>query len=225
MFLLAFRSEAVYHQQRGFDAFSLDGSIIDLSVSLFDWAKYRRTKGAIERRLLADHDGRLPSFAVVTEGRTSEVKVARTPRFAPGTILAIGRGYIDYEWRRELTREEVYFVTRMKQNAAYEVKEEWEVPQNSNVASDRIVCFPRLAGEGEDPVLFRRVEIRDKEKQASMVFLSNLPAFGATPIAAIYKDRWPALFFKALKQTGKIETFVGAGANAVKTQVWTAPIA
>jgi hypothetical protein len=76
---------------------SLDGSVIDLSVSLFDWAKFRRTKGAIKLHLLLDHDGYLPSFAVVTEGQKSELKVARTLRFEPGTILAINRGYIDYE--------------------------------------------------------------------------------------------------------------------------------
>ena len=76
---------------------SLDGSVIDLSVSMFDWAKFRRTKGAIKLHLLLDHDGYLPSFAVVTEGKTNEIKVARTLRFAPGTILAIDRGYVDYE--------------------------------------------------------------------------------------------------------------------------------
>jgi hypothetical protein len=205
---------------------SLDGSIIDLSVSMFDWAKYKRTKGAIKLHLLLDHDGYLPSFAVVTEGKTSEIKVARTLRFAPGTILAIDRGYIDYEWFRGLTLEEVYFVTRMKDNAVYEVKEELEAPQNSNVVRDQIVCFPRLAREGEEPVLFRRVEIWDEKKQERIVFLSNLLAFGATTIAAIYKDRWQVeLFFKALKQTLKIKTFVGTSANAVRTQVWTALIA
>jgi hypothetical protein len=205
---------------------SLDGSVIDLSVSMFDWAKYRQTKGAIKLHLLLDHDGYLPSFAVVTEGKTSEIKVARTLRFAPGTILALDRGYVDYEWFRELTQQEVYFVTRMKENAVYEVKEEVQTPQNSNVVRDQIIFFPRLARDGEEPVLFRRVEIQDKEKQESMVFLSSLLAFGATTIAAIYKDRWQVeLFFKALKQTLKIKTFVGTSANAVRTQVWTALIA
>ena len=205
---------------------SLDGSIIDLSVSMFDWAKYRRTKGAIKLHLLLDHDGYLPSFAVVTEGKTSEIKVARTLRFDPGTILAIDRGYIDYAWFRELTQKEVYFVTRLKEKAVYEVSEELRVPKNSNVVRDQIVYFPRLAQEGEEPVLFRRVEILDAEKQERVVFLSNLLAFGATTIAAIYKDRWQVeLFFKALKQTLKIKTFVGTSANAVRTQVWTAPIA
>src|ERR1019366_9024219 len=167
---------------------SLDGSIIDLSVSMFDWAKYRQTKGAIKLHLPLDHDGYLPSFAVVTEGKTSEIKVARTLRFAPGTILAIDRGYNDYEWFRELTQEEVHFVTRMKENAVYQVQEELEIPQNSNVVRDQIICFPRLAREGEEPVLFRRVEIWDEQKQETLVFLSNLLGFGATTIAAIYKD-------------------------------------
>jgi IS4 transposase len=205
---------------------SLDGSIIDLSVSMFDWAKFRRTKGAIKLHLLLDHDGYLPSFAVVTEGKTSEIKVARTLRFAPGTILAIDRGYNDYEWFRELMQEEVYFVTRMKEKAVYEVKAELQTPQNSKVVRDQIICFPRLAREGEEPLLFRRVEIWDAEKEEAVVFLSNLLAFGATTIAAIYKDRWQIeLFFKAMKQALKIKTFVGTSANAVRTQVWTALIA
>lgn len=205
---------------------SLDGSIIDLAMSMYDWAKYKSTKGAIKLHLLLDHEGYLPSFAVVTEGKTSEIKVARTLRFDPGTILAIDRGYIDYEWFRELTQAEVYFVTRMKQKAVYEVKESIEVPQNSNVLRDQIIYFPRLKREAEEPVLFRLVEIWSKEKEESIVFLSNLLAFGATTIAAIYKDRWQVeLFFKALKQTLKIKTFVGTSANAVRTQVWIALIA
>src|SRR5258708_10412295 len=110
-------------------------------------------------------------------------------RFAPGRILAIDRGYVDYQWFRELTQEEVYFVTRMKEKAVYEVQEEVRVPQNSNVVCDQIISFPRLAREGEKPVLFRRVEIWDKEKEETSLFLSNLLAFGATTIAALYKAR------------------------------------
>ncbi len=205
---------------------SLDGSVIDLSVSLFDWAKFRRTKGAIKLHLLLDHDGYLPSFAVVTEGKYSELKVARTLRFEPGTILAIDRGYIDYDWFAKLTQQEVYFVTRMKENAAYRVKAEFEVPQNRNVLKDELIWFPSQVKAGEEPCLFRRVEIWDAEKQESIVFLTNLLQFGATTIAAIFKDRWQVeLFFKAIKQNLKIKTFVGTSANAVKTQVWTALIA
>src|SRR5207244_8891267 len=102
------------------------------------------------------------------------IKVARTLRFAPGTILAIDRGYVDYEWFRELTQEEVYFVTRMKEGAVYEVKEELQVPQNSNVVRDQIICFPRLAREGEEPVMFRGVETGDAEKQECIGFQASL---------------------------------------------------
>ena len=205
---------------------SLDGSVIDLSVSLFDWAKLRRTKGAIKLHLLLDHDGYLPSFAVVTEGKKSELKVARTLRFEPGTILVIDRGYIDYEWFAKLTQEEVYFVTRMKEKAVYQVEAEFEVPQNRNVLQDQLIWFPSQGKAGEEPCLLRRVEVWDEEKQESIVFLSNLLEFGATTIAAIFKDRWQVeLFFKAIKQNLKIKTFVGTSANAVKTQVWTALIA
>ena len=205
---------------------SLDGSVIDLSVSLFDWARFRRTKGAIKLHLLLDHDGYLPSFAVVTEGKHSELKVARSLHFEPGTILVIDRGYIDYEWFARLTRQEVYFVTRMKGNAVYQVKAEFEVPQNRNVLKDELIWFPSQVKAGEEPCLFRRVEIWDQDKQESIVFLTSLLQLGATTIAAIYKDRWQVeLFFKALKQNLKIKTFVGTSANAVKTQVWTALIA
>src|SRR5437868_12299569 len=102
---------------------SLDGSIIDLSVSMFDWAKFRRTKGAVKLHLLLDHDGYLPSFAVVTDGKTSDIRVARQLRFDPGTVVVVDRGYIDYQWFVDLGRQGVFFVSRLKDNAVYEVIE------------------------------------------------------------------------------------------------------
>jgi IS4 transposase len=120
----------------------------------------------------------------------------------------------------------VYFVTRMKENAVYQVKAEFAVPQNRNVLKDQLIWFPSQVKAGEEPCLFRRVEIWDEDKQESIAFLTSLLQLGATTIAAIYKDRWQVeLFFKALKQNLKIKTFVGTSANAVKTQVWTALIA
>ena len=205
---------------------SLDGSIIDLSASMFDWAKYKRTKGAIKLHLLLDHNGYLPSFAVVTEGKHSEVAVARSLRLEPGTILAIDRGYNDYEWFAEMSRDGVFFVTRMKSNTVYRVEAECEIPAKGNVRRDQIISLPALRQEGEDPVLFRRVEYWNEEKQEILVFFTNLLHLAAATIAAIYKDRWQVeLFFKALKQTLKVKTFLGTSANAVKTQIWTALIA
>ena len=204
---------------------SLDASVIDLSLSLFDWARFRRTKGAIKLHLLLDHDGYLPSFAVITEGRTSDLTVARRMRFEPGTVLVIDRGYIDYDWFVDLTRQGVYFVTRLKRHAVLDVVEDGPVPANRQVLTDPIVFFPRHA-EPSDAYFFRLVEVWNPAKQESIVFLTNHLEFGATTIAAIYKDRWQVeLFFKALKQNLKIKTFLGTSANAVKTQIWTALIA
>ncbi len=204
---------------------SLDASVIDLCLSLFDWAEFRRTKGAIKLHLLLDHDGYLPSFAVVTPGKTQEVKVARKLRFDPGTVLVFDRGYVDYEWFVELTRQKVWFVTRLKEGAAYEVIEKRPVPERGQVLRDEVIYFPSLA-EPQEEYFFRRVEVWDEEKSESIVFLTNHKQFGPTTIARIYKDRWQVeLFFKALKQNLKIKTFVGTSANAVQTQVWTALIA
>jgi Domain of unknown function (DUF4372)/Transposase DDE domain len=205
---------------------SLDGSIIDLSATMFDWAKYRRTKGAIKLHLLLDHQGYLPSFAVVTEGKRSELEVARSLRLEAGTILVVDRGYNDYAWFAELTAESVYFVTRMKTNTVYVVEEECAVTEKGNVLCDQIVSLPALRKAGEKPVLFRRIACWNPDKQEVLVFFTNLLHLSAATVAAIYKDRWAVeLFFKALKQTLKVKTFLGTSANAVKTQIWTALIA
>jgi hypothetical protein len=204
---------------------SLDASVIDLSLSLFNWAQFRRTKGAIKLHLLLDHDGYLPSFAVVTTGKTSDIKVARRLRFERGTVVVMDRGYIDYEWFVQLTHQGVYFVTRLKDNASFEVVETRPVPREGRVLKDQIVFFHSQATPDREH-FFRIVEIWDEEKQRSFTFLTNQFEFAATTISAIYKDRWKVeLFFKAIKQNLKIKTFLGTNANAVKTQIWTALIA
>jgi hypothetical protein len=204
---------------------SLDSSVIDLSLSLYDWAQFRRTKGAIKLHLLLDHDGYLPSFAIVTNGKTSDIKAARRFQFERGTIVAIDRGYIDYEWFVQLTHQGVYFVTRLKDNAAVEIVESRPIPAGTNILKDQIIYFKNHAVPDGDHY-FRIVEIWDEEKGRSFTFLTNNLDLSAKTIAAIYKDRWQIeLFFKAIKQNLKIKTFLGTNANAVKTQIWTALIA
>ena len=205
---------------------SLDSTVIDLCVSVFDWAKFRRTKGAIKLHLLLDHDGYLPCFGVITEGKVHDVKVAWSLSFEPGTVVVDDRGYNDYRLFAKWTEEQVYFVTRMKDNALYTVVEERAVPQNRSVLKDQIVFLSGNTAWGKCPYPLRRVEVWHEEKQQTLVFLTNQFAFGASTIAAIYKERWQIeLFFKALKQNLKIKTFVGTSANAVKIQVWMALIA
>lgn len=207
---------------------SLDSTVIDLCVTLFDWAKFQRTKGAIKLHLLLDHDGYLPSLVIVTEGRKHDVKVARTLHFDPGTILVIDRGYVDYAWFGRLTAQEVFFVTRLKESATYEVIEKRETPIAGKglVLRDEVILLTGQGAQGKCPYPLRRVEVYDGDTKRIFVFLTNHLQFGATTIAAIYKDRWQIeLFFKAIKQNLKIKTFVGTSANAIRTQVWTALIA
>src|SRR5206468_10830391 len=163
---------------------SLDSSTIDLCLSLFDWAKFRRTKGAVKLHLLLDHDGYLPSYAVITDGKKSDIKVARTMKFAAGTVLVMDRGYNDYDWFAELTDQGVFFVTRMKANADYGVLQKRNVPEKGNVQRDEDIFFYSMAAAGKE-YFFRRVEVWDEEKQDTIVFLTNHLEFGPTTIAAI----------------------------------------
>ncbi len=204
---------------------SLDATVIDLCATMFDWAKFRLTKGAVKLHLLLDHDGYLPSFAVISEGKKHEVRVARQMQFAPGAILVFDRGYTDYQWFTNLTQQAVYFVTRLKENADYGVLEKREVPQRRGVLRDEVIFFYKLAQAGQD-AYFRRIEFYDEERDRVLVFLTNHLELAAATIAAVYKERWQIeLFFRALKQALRVKTFVGTSANALKTQLWTALIA
>jgi hypothetical protein len=206
--------------------FSLDATVIELCASLFDWAKFRQTKGAVKLHLLLDHDGYLPVFAHVTDGKVHEVKVARTMTFPPGSIVAIDKGYIDYELFWKWTEGGVFFVTRQKDNARYKVLEEKPIPTNRNVLVDQIIELEGFYSHQKYPGLLRRLEVWDEENEKVIVLLTNHMTFGSTTIAAIYKDRWQIeIFFKTIKQNLRIKTFVGTSPNALMIQIWTALIA
>jgi len=205
---------------------SMDSTVIDLCLSMYDWAKFRRTKGAVKLHLVLDHDGYLPCFGLITDGKVSDVKAAWQIDFAPGTIVVDDRGYNDYRLFANWTETGVYFVTRMKDNALFEVVEEREPPQNRNIVKDQIIRLTGTGAQKKCPHLLRRVEAIREDTGEMLVFLTNHFGLGASTIAAIYKDRWQIeLFFKAIKQNLKIKTFIGTSANAVKTQIWTALIA
>ena len=204
---------------------SLDSTVIDLCLSMYDWAKFRRTKGAIKLHLVLDHDGYLPCFGIITEGSVHDVKVAQQIHFAPGTIVVDDRGYNDYRLFAKWTEAGVFFVTRMKDNAQFEVIEEREPPQNRRILRDQTIELSGAGAQEKCPHRLRRIEAVREDTGETLVFLTNHHGLGASTIAAIYKDRWAVeLFFKALKQNLKIKTFVGTTANAVKTQIWTALI-
>ena len=205
---------------------TLDATLIELCASVFDWAQYRRTKGAVKLHLLLDHQGLLPSFALITEGRVHESRVARSLRFEPGTIVVFDRGYADYDWFAALDAQGVFFVTRLKENADYGVVERRPVPARSAVRSDEIIFLYKAARDGNLDLFLRRIEVWDEEQKRVLVFLTNHRGFAASTIAAIYRQRWQIeLFFKALKQNLRIKTFVGTSSNALQVQIWTALIA
>lgn len=206
--------------------FSLDATVIDLCAGLFDWAKFRQTKGAVKLHLLLDHDGYLPVFARLTEGRVHGVNIARGLSFPRGSIVVIDRGYADYELFRRWTDEDVYFVTRLKGNAGFRVLEELFLPGQGNIVSDQVIELTGYYTLRKYPYRLRRIEYWDEEREEVLVFLTNNFKFAAATVSRIYRDRWQIeVFFKTIKQNLKIKTFVGISPNAVLTQVWTALIA
>ena len=206
--------------------FSLDASLIRLCASLFDWAKYRQTKGAMKLHLLLDHEGYLPVFACITTGKIHEVSIARTLNFPAGSIVAVDRGYLDYELFWSWTQGGIFFVTRQKDNAHYRIIEKRAIPKNRSILRDQLIELEGFYSHRHYPVPLRRLEVWDAENEQIIVLLTNHLDFGATTIAAIYKDRWQIeIFFKTIKQNLKIKTFVGTSPNALLIQIWTALIA
>jgi hypothetical protein len=205
---------------------SLDSSTISLCLSMFPWAKFRQTKGAVKLHLLLDHEGYMPSYAYISNGKMADIHVARQISLSPGSIITMDRGYTDYKLFASWTKSGIYFVTRLKDNADYEVVENFKVPQYRNILTDQLIRFTGYKARKECPLLMRKVEVWDDANNREIVLLTNHLDFGATTISSIYKDRWQIeLFFKALKQNLKVKTFVGTSENALYIQIWTALIA
>ena len=205
---------------------SLDSTTISLCLTMFPWAKFRRAKGGVKAHVLLDHDDYLPAYVLLTEAKRSDVKLADSFRLNPGSIVAIDRGYIDYALFARWSLAGVFFVTRLKDNAAFEVVEECEIPQNRNIGADQFIRLTGAQAQADYPDLLRRIVAWDSENEREIILLTNLMEFGATSIAAIYKERWQIeLFFKALKQNLTVKTFVGTSENALRIQIWTALIA
>lgn len=202
----------------------LDSTVIDLCLEVFDWARFRRTKGAIKLHLQLQDRGCLPCWALVTEGCTHDVRVAQGLSFDPGTIVVMDRAYNDYGMFGRWDAEGVFFVTRMKANAQYEVV--YSLPGGGGAfRGEEWIRLTGTAAKGCGCVL-RRIRIWDAENEREIVLLTNQRTLAATTVGRVYRYRWQIeLFFKAIKQNLKIKTFVGTSENAVKTQVWTALIA
>jgi len=203
--------------------YSLDASTIDLCLSVFPWADFRSTKGAIKLHVGLNHDAYLPEFVTISDGRCADITAGRKLNFPKGSIIAMDRGYVDYGWFKQLNDKGIYFVTRLKRNAKYRVIERHDVRKKCGVTSDQMIEFTGIQVAKSCPIRLRRIGYRDHVTGKHYVFLTNQFKLSAVTVAAIYKDRWQIeLFFKWIKQNLKIKSFIGTSKNAVLTQIWIA---
>jgi len=205
---------------------SLDSTTISLCLSLFPWAQFRRAKGGVKAHVLLDHDDYLPSYVLISKAKMHDAKVLSMLRLNPGSIVAMDRAYNDYAQFARWTQAGIYFVTRMKHNAVYEVVEERPVPLHRNILSDEFIILTGAGAQDKCPHRLRRIVVWDEHNEREIVLLTNHLEFGATTIADIYRERWQIeLFFKALKQNLHVKSFVGTTENALRIQIWTALLA
>ena len=208
--------------------FLLDATIIPLCLSVFDWAQFRKRKGAIKLHTMLDYDGCLPVFLHLTEGKTHEMQVAKTIDVPSGSVLVADRAYVDFNWLKHLDSKNIYFVTRPKKNTQYDVFEPYTTgAENKDVEiiEDARIGLMDEKAAGDYPEKLRLVRVWDKNKNCELSFLTNNFYWTALTVAELYKSRWEIeVFFKQLKQHLKIKTFVGTTPNAVLIQIWTAMI-
>lgn len=207
---------------------SLDATVITLCSSIFDWAKYRASKGAIKLHLLLDHDGYIPTFAHITEGSRHEMTVAKELKLPKGSIVAMDKAYVDYALFERWCEEGVFFVTRLKRNAFHVSYDPKPVPPSKpHILSDEDLALQPLYGSCDRKCkrTLRLVRVYNAENDETLELVTNIRHLSADTISEIYKERWQIeLFFKAIKQNLRVKTFIGTSSNAVHTQVWTALI-
>jgi len=207
--------------------YALDSSSIELCLSLFPWAKYRTTKGALKMHTLFNVRTGIPEFIRVSNGKRADVTEARE-RFnvlEPESILVFDRGYVDYKWWYTLTENKIWFVTRTKTNQAIFVSGQHEKGSDPCCLADEEVWIGEWCNRNDYTKPLRRVTWKDEETDIVYEFITNNFKLSATQIALVYKNRWQIeLFFKWIKQNLKIKSFLGTSENAVLSQIWTAMI-
>ena len=203
--------------------FSLDGSLIDLSMKVFPWADIAPKKAAFKLHLGLDHDGLIPAFAEVSGGLESEMDVADTFAFPRGSVVVFDRGYSRYTWHKQLTERGIFWVTRARKGMVHEVVKTSPVPEDGPVLKDQIIRLAtHKALQAELPEI-RRVEYRDPETGKADVFLTNFLRWAAHTVADIYEARWELeLFFKWIRQKLKTRSVLGHRVDAVAAQIFVA---
>lgn len=205
--------------------YSIDATVIDLCLSTFPWAKFRKRKGAIKLHYRFDHSGCIPDFLVITDGKQHEAKVIKKGNltFTPDSIISIDRAYLDYNWLNELNNSGVYFVTRAKKNMDYRLTGQHKEKKTAKVRLDRSIQLKGFYTKWRYSKNLRLIKYKDPETKKDLCFLTNNFKLSAQTIADIYKSRWQIeIFFKWIKQNLKIKSFLGTSKNAVMSQIWVA---
>ncbi len=203
--------------------YALDSTTIDLCLSLFPWAKFRKHKAAVKMHTLLDLHGNIPTFISITDGKVHDVNILDEILPEAGAIYVMDRGYIDFERLYVFTLSSAFFVVRTKSNILLQRRYSRPVDKSTGVRSDHTVILTAFDSAKVYPDALRRVSYLDVETRKRFKFLTNNFALPALTIAQIYKSRWQVeLFFKWIKQHLRIKAFYGTGENAVKTQLWIA---
>ena len=205
--------------------YALDASIIDLTLSLFPWAKFRKTKGAIKLHAMIDLRGNIPAFLTITDGKVHDVKVAPLAPIEPEGIYVVDRGYVDFAWLWSVHQTGAFFVTRLKKSLNWTRVVSYPVDKSIGLRCDQEVLLSSLRLKNLYPNRLRRISFRDETQNRTLVFLTNNFTLPSETIATLYKARWEIeLFFKWIKQNLRVKTFYGTSPNAVKIQIWIAMI-
>lgn len=203
--------------------YSLDASLIDLSLKIFPWAHYALGKSAMKLHVSLDHSGYIPNFTAITEGKVSDIEIGRTLEYQKGSIVVFDKGYTDYKWFKALNNKGIFFVTRIRKNAIWKVEERRKVDKSKGLTSDQTITLTGVKPKKLGLPKLRRIGYRDQVTGQKYEFLTNNFNLSAQTIAEIYKERWQVeLFFKWIKQNLKIKSFIGNSKNAILTQIWVA---
>jgi hypothetical protein len=204
-------------------AYALDSTTIDLCLSLFPWAKFRKTKAAVKLHTLLALQGNFPTLVIITPGKVHDVNILDDLVFDPGAFYIMDRGYVDFGRLHRIHRASAFFVTRAKANFQFRRRYSAPVDKAAGIRFDQTVVLTGFYSHRQYPDTLRRIGYTDPDTGKNLVFLTNNMTEPAITIAQLYRCRWQVeLFFKWIKQHLRIKSFYGTSANAVKTQIWIA---
>jgi len=223
-------SQAYYRQTKfkiKSKIFLLDSSTISLCLSLFDWAKYKTTKGAVKMHTLLDFDGNLPAYVNISDGKTADNKGAYDIPLLANSVIVADRYYNDFSLLNIWDSKSVFFVIRHKDNLKYKTIKENDLPEtrHQNILKDEIIQLTGVNTIEKYPKKLRRVSVWDEKNQKVIELITNQMSWTANTISELYRSRWQIeIFFREIKQLLHIKSFIGTSENAVMIQIWTALI-